>query len=55
MLTEMKEFGAEPVRRCIAYAAALAISQNAPQVAIEILTNSRTANYVTIRNLKVGI
>jgi len=55
MLTDMKAFGVEPVRRCIAYAAALAIAQNAPQVAIEILTNTRTANYVTIRNLKVSV
>jgi len=52
LLNQMKEFGTEPVRRSTAFAAALALNQNAPQVALEILTNSRTSNYVTIRNLK---
>jgi len=53
LLTAMKEIGAEPVRRCISYAASLALHQNAPQVALEILSNTRNSNYVSIRNLKL--
>jgi pentatricopeptide repeat domain-containing protein 2 len=53
LLNEMRELGVEPVRRCISFAAALALNQNAPQVALEVLSNSRNSNYVSIRNLKL--
>jgi pentatricopeptide repeat domain-containing protein 2 len=53
VLTEMREFGVDPVRRSVAYASALALNQGAPQVALEIISGCRTSNYVTIRNLKL--
>ena len=53
MLTDMKENGVDPVRRCLSFAAGLALNQHAPQVALEILSNSRNSNYVSIRNLKL--
>ena len=49
----MKENGVDPVRRCLSFAAGLALNQHAPQVALEILSNSRNSNYVSIRNLKL--
>ena len=55
LLSEMKEAGIYPVRRALSFACALAIRQNAPQVALEILSNSQQPNYVTIRNLKVRL
>jgi len=53
ILTDMREFGTEPVRRAVSYASALALNQDAPQVALEIISSCRTSNYVTIRNLKM--
>jgi hypothetical protein len=49
----MKQVGAEPVRRVVAFGASLALNQNAPNVALEILALAGVTNYVTIRNLKV--
>lgn len=49
----MKEVGVDPVRRVLTYSAALALNQNAPNVALEILSNAAQPNYVTVRNLKV--
>lgn len=43
----------DPVRRVLTYSAALALNQNAPNVALEILSNAAQPNYVTVRNLKV--
>lgn len=54
ILNDMKTAASDPVRRAISYAASLALKQNAPQVALEILSSSRNANYVTVRNLKVS-
>jgi hypothetical protein len=53
LLQEMKQVGAEPVRRVVAFGASLALNQNAPNVALEILALAGVTNYVTIRNLKV--
>lgn len=41
------------MRRAITFAAALALKQNAPHVALEIVGNARQQNYVTVRNVKV--
>lgn len=49
----MKTVGAIPVRRVVTYAACLAINQNAPNIALEILSLSGVNSYVTVRNLKV--
>jgi hypothetical protein len=51
-LTDMKDIGSDPVRRVLSYACALALKQNAPQIALEILSTAKQPNYVTIRNLK---
>jgi len=45
--------GSEPVRRVITYTCGLALKQNAPQVALEILSTAKQSNYVTVRNLKI--
>lgn len=50
---DLQEAGHEPMRRAITFAAALAINQNAPDIALELLFNVPKQNYVTIRNLKV--
>ncbi len=41
------------MRRAITFAAALAIRQNAPHVALEIVGTARQQHYVTVRNIKV--
>lgn len=41
-----------PMRRSITYAAALALNQSDPQLAIDLLSSSKQQNYVTVRNLK---
>jgi len=53
LLTEMKDVGVEPVRRTITYACALAVNQNSPNVALEVLSNVQNTNYVSVRNLKM--
>ena len=50
----MKTAASDPPRRAVSYAASLALQQNAPQVALEILGAIRPSAYVTIRNLKVS-
>lgn len=51
--SEIVENGHQPMRRAIGFAAALAVSQNAPHIAIEIISSLPKHNYVTLRNLKV--
>uniref|UniRef100_A0A1B6JLF5 Pentacotripeptide-repeat region of PRORP domain-containing protein n=1 Tax=Homalodisca liturata TaxID=320908 RepID=A0A1B6JLF5_9HEMI len=51
---ELQEAGHEPMRRAITFAAALAINQNAPHIALELLSAVPKQNYVTIRNLRVS-
>lgn len=41
------------MRKATTFAAGLAIAQNAPHIALEILSTSKQQNYLTIRNLKV--
>lgn len=41
------------MRRSITFAAALAVKQNAPHVALEIVGTARHQQYVTVRNIKV--
>ena len=50
-----REAGSTIMRKGIAFAAALAIKQGQPQVALEMLTNTIQQNYVTVRNLKVSL
>ncbi|KAK2584179.1 hypothetical protein KPH14_006607 [Odynerus spinipes] len=50
---ELTNRGLRPIRRVITYIAALAINQNSPEVALEILTGLRTSRYIDNRCLKV--
>ncbi|PNF38994.1 hypothetical protein B7P43_G05983 [Cryptotermes secundus] len=51
---ELKEIGHIPMRRAITFAAGLALNQNAPHIAFEIISGMHQQNYVTVRNLKVA-
>ncbi|KAF4526431.1 hypothetical protein B566_EDAN015063, partial [Ephemera danica] len=48
----IQEAGHVPMRRATTFAAALAVNQGAPHVALEILGTTRNQNYITVRNLK---
>ncbi|RLU19175.1 hypothetical protein DMN91_007732 [Ooceraea biroi] len=50
---EMNQKGNEFMRRAIAFLAGLAIKQNAPHIAIEIISTMRTARFPDTRSLKV--
>lgn len=50
----MQEIGHIPITKTITFAAGLALAQNAPHVALEMLTSTNRQNYVTVRNLKVN-
>lgn len=52
--SELTKFGHYPMRRAGTFAAALALNQNSPHVALEILGSLKQQSYVTIRNLKVA-
>lgn len=51
---ELKTVGHIPMRRAVTFAAALALNNNSPHIALEILSDILQQNYVTIRNLKVA-
>lgn len=50
---EATSAGALPVRRAVAFFAALALKQNSPHVALEVVANLRQHHYITIRTIKV--
>ncbi|XP_037046671.1 pentatricopeptide repeat-containing protein 2, mitochondrial-like [Bradysia coprophila] len=52
LFMELSNIGHIPIRRAITFAAALALKQNAPHVALEIIGTVRQQNYVTVRNIK---
>jgi pentatricopeptide repeat domain-containing protein 2 len=52
---ELKAVGHIPMRRAVTFAAALALNQNAPHIAFEIISGIQQHNYVTVRNLKVHV
>lgn len=41
------------MRRATTFIAGLALNQGMPEAALEILSNVKNSNYVTVRNLKV--
>lgn len=51
---ELNEVGHIPMRKTTTFAAALALAQNAPHIALEIVGTVRQQNYVTVRNIKVA-
>lgn len=50
---ELNTVGHVPMRKATAYAAALALNQNQPGIALEIVGTVTKGNYVTIRQLKI--
>lgn len=50
---ELNAVGHVPMRKATAYAAALALAQNQPGIALEIVGTVTKGNYVTIRQLKI--
>jgi hypothetical protein len=52
---ELQEAGHLPMRRAVTFAAALAINQGSPHIALELLSDLPRQNYVTVRNLKVRV
>lgn len=49
----MAKAGHAPMRRSTTFAVALALAQNAPHIALELIYNEKQQNYITVRNLKV--
>lgn len=49
---ELQDVGHYPMRKGITFVAGLALAQNAPHIALEVLSTSKQQNYLTIRNLK---
>lgn len=45
--------GHHPMRRTVTFGAGLALAQNAPHIALEMLHSSNQQNYITVRNMKV--
>lgn len=52
MLKKAEDAGHVPLRRTLTYAAALAINQEDPKLALNIVSGCSQSNYVTVRNLK---
>ncbi|EFX90291.1 hypothetical protein DAPPUDRAFT_299902 [Daphnia pulex] len=52
LLTKASSFGHIPMRRALTYAASLALKQNDPKFCMELLSECKQQNYVTVRNLK---
>ncbi|EFA06421.2 pentatricopeptide repeat-containing protein 2, mitochondrial [Tribolium castaneum] len=49
---ELRGAGHFPMRRATTFCAGLALNQGMPEAALEIISNVRNPNYVTIRNIK---
>lgn len=50
---ELNDVGHIPMRKATTFAAALALAQGAPHVALEIIGTVRQQSYMTVRNIKV--
>lgn len=53
MWQDVLDSGHVPMRRAVTFLATLAIHQNEPGMALEVISNTRNQNYTTIRNIKV--
>ncbi|XP_063700900.1 pentatricopeptide repeat-containing protein 2, mitochondrial-like [Culicoides brevitarsis] len=53
LMRDMNSKGHIPMRRSVTFAAGLALAQNEPQVALEMLLGTKQQNYITVRNMKV--
>ncbi|CAG7725175.1 unnamed protein product [Allacma fusca] len=54
VLNDLTEIGSKTTLRGVTFVAALALQQNAPSVALEILSLVRSSNYFTVKNLKIA-
>jgi len=52
LLKDATESGHMPMRRAVTFFATLALNQNAPHVALEVIGNVRQQSYLTIRTIK---
>ncbi|CAD7077112.1 unnamed protein product [Hermetia illucens] len=52
LLRELRELNYVPMRKAAAFAAGLALRQNSPHVALEIVANQKDQQYITMRNIK---
>lgn len=50
---DMTKAGHSPMRKAATFAAGLALRQNAPHIALEIVSGASQPNYVTVRNIKI--
>lgn len=50
---DLAEVGHIPMRKAATFAAGLALEQNSPQIALEILSTIKDQSYVSVRNLKL--
>lgn len=48
-----KEMGSQVTRKAVCLFAALAINQNQPNLALEVLSMALQSNYITVRNLRL--
>lgn len=53
LMEAAREYGHIPMRRCLTYAAGLALRQGHVDVVLSILNNCRQEHYVTVRSLKI--
>lgn len=53
LLQEMQESSHEPIRRVICFGAALALKQNNPQIALELVSPLQNQGFVLVRSIKV--
>lgn len=49
---ELNNTGHIPMRKAAAFAAGLALQQNAPHIALEIISTLKDQHYLTVRNIK---
>jgi hypothetical protein len=53
LLKSAREVGSVVTRRGCTFFSALAINQNQPEVALEVLSLASQSNYITVRNLRI--
>ncbi|XP_030758672.1 pentatricopeptide repeat-containing protein 2, mitochondrial-like [Sitophilus oryzae] len=51
--SDLQNTGHQPMRRAVTFCAALALNQDRPDIALEVLSTCKNQNYTTIRNLKI--
>lgn len=49
---ELNEAGSFPMRKGVCFVAALALNQNSPHIALEVVTTCKQQRYMTVRNIR---